>query len=109
MLIFSLGCGAWTNSDPAVMNIDWSIYLRLRLAGVFRSVALPLLQGVHYERILSLPDNILVRDLAKGIPYAEGSVDVVYHSQISEHLDQEVAAGFFKEVHRVVVPNFKAL
>ena len=30
MLILNLGCGTKVSDDPAVVNIDWSIMLRIR-------------------------------------------------------------------------------
>lgn len=60
----------------------------------------------------------MVYNLANGIPFHEGSVDVVYHSHFLEHLDRDVAERFLREVRRVlrlggiqriVVPDFEQL
>jgi SAM-dependent methyltransferase len=73
-------------------------------------------RGERLERFRSLPDNILVHNLAKGIPFNTDSVDVVYHSHLLEHLDKDVAAKFLIEIkrvlkpggiHRIVVPDFE--
>ena len=55
-------------------------------------------------------------NLIKGFPYKENSFDVVYHSQVLEHIPKENAADFLKECYRVlnsggtmrvVVPNLE--
>ncbi len=118
MKILNLGCGVKTSSSPDVINIDWSIYLRLRRNPLLRPVALRLLTGVRLERFKALPQNILVHNLAAGIPFAADSIDVVYHSHMLEHLDREVAPVFLTEVlrvlkpggiQRIVVPDFEHL
>ena len=52
-----------------------------------------------------MPDNILVHNLAKGIPFDADSVDAVYHSHLFEHLERGVARQFAREVHRVLKPG----
>ena len=63
-----------------------------------------------------LPDNIKIHNLTKGLPYSSDSVDVVYHSNLLEHFDRDVADTFLLEVtrvlkpggiHRIVVPDFE--
>ena len=105
MKILNLGCGVKTSSSPDVVNLDWSIYLRLRRNPVLRILALRLLKGQRLERFKSLPANILVHDLSKGIPFPADSIDVVYHSHMLEHLDREVAVSFLLEVKRVLRPG----
>jgi SAM-dependent methyltransferase len=62
--------------------------------------------------------NVRMHDLTKPLPYAENSVDMVYHSHVLEHIRREDRASFLKEllrvlkpggVHRAVVPNLSAL
>lgn len=86
-------------------NIDWSFYLRMKKNPVLRAMAPFALRGVRRERFHSLPDNILCHDLAKGIPFPDASVDVVYHSHLLEHLERKTAYVFLKEVHRVLKPD----
>ena len=105
MKILNLGCGTKTSSNPAVTNIDWSIYLRFRSNKVLRAIAPFWISGDRLERFNALDDNILVHDLAKGIPFESGSVDAVYHSHLLEHLDRDVAVAFQKEIRRVLVPG----
>ncbi|MDU8884653.1 methyltransferase domain-containing protein [Yeosuana sp. MJ-SS3] len=47
----------------------------------------------------------MVHNLAKGIPFESNSIDVVYHSHLLEHLDQDVAKQFLLEIKRVLKPN----
>ena len=116
MKILNLGCGTKTSNKHGVINIDWSIYLRLKKMKVLRPVVPLFVRGERLERFQSLADNIMVHNLATGIPFNSDSVDAVYHSHILEHLDRNVAERFLMEVkrvlkpggiHRIVVPDFE--
>jgi len=82
MRMLNLGCGTKTSDKTGVINIDWSIYLRIKKIKVFRPVVPLLVRGERLERFNSLPNNIMVHNLAKGIPLNTDSVDVVYHSHM---------------------------
>ena len=57
--------------------------------------------GFPAERI----HGIIVHALRRGVPFANGTVDVVYHSQLLEHIDREDAAPFLRECCRVLMPG----
>jgi SAM-dependent methyltransferase len=103
--ILNLGCGTKTSAHPSVVNIDWSIYLRLRRNPVLRACAPLVLRGPRLERFRRVSDNVRVHDLSRGIPFGDSSVDVVYHSHVLEHLDRPVAQAFQREVLRVLRPG----
>ena len=106
MLIANLGAGAKTSDDPSVVSVDWSIYHRINRRPLIRSIATPIFfRGYRRERLESLGTNVVVHNLAKGIPFEDQTVDAVYHSHLLEHLDREVAPGFMAEVHRVLKPG----
>ena len=114
--ILNLGCG--TKTSPHTINIDFSIYQRVRKAPGGTIVARALLRGARREQFESMDDNLLVHDLRKGIPAAASSVDAVYHSHTQEHLERADVPGFLAEVfrvlrpggiHRIVVPDLEAL
>jgi predicted SAM-dependent methyltransferase len=114
--VLNLGCGTKTSDRPGVVNIDQSILLRIKKSAYLSKLAPLLLNGIRRERFDALPENILVHDLAKGIPFGDDTVDVVYHSHVLEHLDRGVARKFLAEVkrvlrpggiHRIVVPDFE--
>ena len=42
-------------------------------------------RGERLQRFRALPDNILVHDLSKSLPFSADSVDAVYHSHLLEH------------------------
>lgn len=116
--MLNLGCGTKTSGDPDVVNVDWSPYVRLHSNRILRAVAAPLLGPTRRERLARLPDNLLVHDLARGIPVPDSSVDVIYHSHFLEHLDRDQAPLFLGRVfralrpsgiHRVVVPDLERL
>ncbi|WP_211828548.1 class I SAM-dependent methyltransferase [Kistimonas asteriae] len=118
MKILNLGCGVKTSDKIGVTNIDWSIYLRLKNKKMLSSFLPLFFRGERLNRFRSLPDNIMVYNLAKGIPFSSDSIDVVYHSHMLEHLDRDVAEKFLIEVkrvlkvggiHRIVVPNLEEI
>lgn len=104
-VLLNLGCGAKTSDRPGVVNMDWSVLLRLRHDPLLRWLAPLVLHGERRRRFDRLPRNIRVHDLARGIPYADASVDVAYHSHVLEHLDREVAPRMLREVWRVLKPG----
>ncbi|TYQ24019.1 class I SAM-dependent methyltransferase [Pseudanabaena sp. UWO310] len=50
----------------------------------------------------STDKNVIPYDLKKGIPYADESFDIVYHSHLLEHLSKNEAKAFTKECYRVL-------
>ncbi len=118
MLILNLGCGTKISASPEVVNIDWSIYLRIKRNRILRFIAPIFIRGERLRLLREMPNNILVYDLAKGIPFESNSADVIYHSHLLEHLDKEVAYAFLLEakrvlkvggVNRIVVPDMEYL
>ena len=105
MRLLNLGCGVKTSDSPDVTNIDWSFYLRLSRMGAPGRAAGRLLGRERRRRLESIPENILVHDLRKGIPFPDRSVDAVYQSHLLEHLDRAVAARLMAETHRVLKPG----
>lgn len=105
MRVLNLGCGTKISAHPDVINIDWSIYLRLRRNPILRTITPYVVKGERLKRFQSLPDNIMVHNLAKGVPFPDNSVDAVYHSHILEHLDRPIGQLFLREVHRVLKPG----
>ncbi len=117
MKILNLGCGVKTSEKT--VNIDWSVYLRIKSSKLLTFAATPFLTEHRKKRLAGVcTENILVHNLAKGIPFPDNSVDAVYHSHLFEHLDRDVAVGFLKEahrvlkpggIHRIVIPDFESL
>ncbi|MBS1781872.1 MAG: methyltransferase domain-containing protein [Bacteroidetes bacterium] len=50
-------------------------------------------------------DEVTYANLVKGIPFPENYFDVVYHSQVLEHIPRDKAASFLKECCRVLKPG----
>ena len=116
MIILNLGCGSKTSSHADVVNIDWSMMLRVKRRKALHAIVRRMADGDRRDTLDAIPNNILVHDLAKGIPFSSSSVDVVYHSHVLEHFDREVGERFLREtkrvlkpggVHRIVVPDFE--
>jgi predicted SAM-dependent methyltransferase len=102
MKVLNLGCGTKVSNDPSVVNIDWSVMLRIRRNPLLRAAVPILLKGERLLQFRQLGDNIMVHDLSKGIPFPDGSVDAVYHSHTLEHLDRDIVPGVFAEIRRVL-------
>lgn len=102
MKILNLGCGTKVSSSPDVINIDWSIYLRLKSKRLLRPIVPLLLKGGRQSRFNLLSDNIMVHNLTRGLPFVSDSIDAVYHSHLLEHLDRDIARLFLLEVKRVL-------
>jgi SAM-dependent methyltransferase len=118
MLILNLGCGTRTSTHPDVLNVDWSLNIRIKNSRLLRLAASPLLDARRRGRLEQMRGRLLAHDLSKGIPSEFGSVDAVYHSHVLEHLDRPVAREFLQEtlrvlkpggICRIVVPDFEFL
>lgn len=101
----NLGCSAKVASGWN--NIDFNLILRLAqyrtLCRILHRVGV--ISEDRYRRIKSVDGKIIVWDLRQGIPFADNSMDVVYHSHVLEHIDREAAPGFLRECHRVLKPG----
>lgn len=102
-VILNLGCGSKT-ADGCV-NIDWSLYAILQQQPVLRKVLSPVIGRDRRARLDGMAGKIMAHNLRKGIPFADNSVDAVYHSHMIEHIDREFVEPFFREVARVLRPG----
>ena len=102
--ILNLGCGMRTS--PKVRNIDWSICLRVGKNPLLRALAMPFVSAPRRERLRAMRGlDMVAHNLARGIPAADHTVDMVYHAHVLEHLDREIAEAFLVEIHRVLKPG----
>ena len=102
MKILNLGCGTKTANHSEVINLDFSLKLRIRKNVLLRFMARYLLSSERLLSVQSLPENILVYDLRKGIPFEDNSVDVVFNSHLIEHIDRNAVPDFITEIYRVL-------
>jgi SAM-dependent methyltransferase len=116
--LINLGCGFRTHS--AWNNLDFSPYARLARRKLLASAArhVGVISQIQYERIRDMDSEVLVWDLRRGIPFADETFDVVYHSHFLEHLPREAALPFLAEcfrtlkvggILRIVVPDLETL
>ncbi len=103
MRVLNLGCG--TKTSARCINIDWSIYLRIKRNRFLRLLVVPFLNKERRRRLLSLSSNVLAWDLRKGIPFPDESVDAVYHSHILEHIDRGDVPAYLGEIYRALKPG----
>ncbi len=95
--IVNLGCGNKTH--PACVNIDWSIYARIKRNPIARRAAPLVFNGIRLKQFQGLDESVIVHDLRKGIPLDDQAADAVYHSHVLEHIDRDQVAGFFSEIN----------
>lgn len=102
----NIGCGqsptpGWRNHDnsPAI----WIGQSRLATAAL-RMLGLLDRGNLSYIDYCRRND-IRYADAVKRIPYADGSVSVIYSSHMLEHLDRAEARRFMRECHRVLQPG----
>jgi len=101
----NLACG--TKMDWSWNNVDFSPYARLRkhrlLASTLRKVGL--LSSQRYQRLSDVDPAVIVWDLRRGIPFADNTFAIVYHSHFLEHLTRADATAFLVECFRVLEPG----
>ena len=102
MRVLNLGCGTKTSSSSDVINIDWSISLRIRRNPLLSLLARAFIGGDRWQRFQSISDNILVWNLARGLPFESNCVDVTYSSHVLEHIDRNAVPAFLTEQYRVL-------
>jgi predicted SAM-dependent methyltransferase len=105
MLILNLGCGTRTSPHPDVVNVDWTLNIRIKKSRLLRMAVSPILDARRRSRLDQMAGHLLAHDLSKGIPFDSGSVDAVYHSHVLEHLDRSIARSFLEETRRVLKPG----
>jgi predicted SAM-dependent methyltransferase len=54
---------------------------------------------------ISTGKDVIAHDLKQGIPFADNSFDVVYHSHVLEHFPKLDAVTFIRECYRVLRPQ----
>jgi len=80
----------------------WIGYDRSRAPLLMRS---RVLRPILINRLGHWPPETLVRDVTRGIPHPDDSVDVVYSSHTLEHLVPDDARRLLAEAHRVLRPG----
>ncbi|MCL5784308.1 MAG: methyltransferase domain-containing protein [Patescibacteria group bacterium] len=98
----NLGCG--TNAPERWENFDSSLGLFLARHGLQKLFGrLHLITGEQAN--VQWPHNVRRRNVTKGLPYADGSVDAAHSSHMLEHLYLPQAAQLLGEVRRVLRPG----
>jgi len=99
----NIGCGSvptegWLNFDnsPAIKLAKSP--LRYKLADAFGLLKKEQIEYIEWNR----ENNIQFADATKAIPLETSSVDCIYTSHMFEHLSQQGAISFLKEVKRVL-------
>jgi predicted SAM-dependent methyltransferase len=103
--LLNLACG--TRTDASWNNLDFSPYASLRrrphIVKALREIGF--LSAERYQRLQAIDPAIIRWNLARGIPFADSTFDVVYHSHFLEHLEREAAVKLLGECYRVLKPG----
>jgi predicted SAM-dependent methyltransferase len=59
---------------------------------------------VNIDMVSSSPD-VMAANILKGMPFPDNHFNVVYHSQVLEHIPKEKAEDFIRECYRVLKPG----
>jgi SAM-dependent methyltransferase len=102
-----------TGSSRVMLNLGaglqyrpgWTNYDRSRVAAIYRRPWLRRLVRLVGVRVQDWPEATRTRDLNKGIPHPDESVDAIYSSHFLEHLWPEQAEFIVQECHRVLKPG----
>lgn len=116
--MLNLACG--TKMHHAWTNIDFSPYAFLAhhryITWFLRQSRF--LSRIRSERLQRVDPDIIRWNILKGIPFAESTFDVVYHSHFLEHLERSYVLQFLEQCYgvlksnglmRVVVPDLQIL
>lgn len=101
----NLGCG--TRMHRSWNNLDFSPYILLARHPAVSTILRKLggLSQERYEKLPKVAPDAVYWNLAKGIPFADDTFDIVYHSHVLEHFDREVAPEIIQECFRVLKRN----
>jgi SAM-dependent methyltransferase len=88
-------------------NVDFSPYARLRHRRWLTSLLdhAGFLSQTRRERLALVDPEVVAWNLSRGVPFADSSFDVVYHSHVLEHFPKNAAAPFLRECRRVLKPT----
>ncbi|MDH3520349.1 MAG: methyltransferase domain-containing protein [Myxococcales bacterium] len=93
-----LGCGPCT--PAGWVNVDYALGARLARIAPLR----PLLRALGLFRI-DWSGSIVLHDLRKPFPWADGSAHAIYSSHTLEHLSARDGLQFLRECQRVLAPG----
>jgi SAM-dependent methyltransferase len=92
---------------PAWSNVDFSPYARLRrhmwIVSFLRRIGI--ISEPRFAQFSRVAPDVIVWNLKRGIPFADGTSDAVYHSHLLEHFDRDDALDFLIECCRVLKPG----
>ncbi len=95
------------NREPMVKNVQATVSFPTAKNGVYVNMGC----GDHYHPdwinldVNPIPPHVKQWDVQKGIPMDSGSADVMYHSNMLEHLPRHKAIEFIHECYRVLKPG----
>jgi SAM-dependent methyltransferase len=89
------GCGH--SAPDGWLNFDASLTLRIE--------RLPVAGQLVKKNAQRFPANVVLADIVKGLPVAEGSADGVYASHILEHLSRASMLVALQNTYRMLRPN----
>jgi len=98
-----LGCGLM--APQTWLNVDGSRNAWLAQRPVLRSIARTFGLVPKYADAVKWPTNVLIHDIRKPLPWADGTFTAVYASHVLEHMYLGQARRLLKECYRVLRPG----
>lgn len=110
MLKVNIGCGPigkedWVNIDYGILAVLHKYKLIPVLKKVFSVAALinrDLYQSFSPYFDIKWPNNLLIHNCLKRLPFKDNEVDYVFTSHFFEHIKHYETVNFLKEMHRVL-------
>ena len=81
------------------------MYLRIKSHPLLFGLSRFFLDRDRFQALTALPQNVLVHDVRKGLPFGDGTADAVYHSHFLHALDRDMIPRFMRDVRRVLKPG----
>lgn len=99
----NIGCGS--HSAPGWTNLDNSPNARLAKIPYARTILYKagILSEAHYK--VDWPDNLIIQDLDKKLPFKDNELQYVFSSHCLEHLSFNNAIQVLEEIKRVLAPG----
>jgi len=101
-VLLNLGCGAVTH--PAWNNLDFGPYATLKRRPIVAIAVklLGLMNAERRQRLAEVDPEIIAWDVRKPLPLPAETCDVVYHSNLIEHLTRTSASLLIQECFRIL-------
>ena len=99
----NIGCGKTV--VPGWINYDYSFFMVFSRNKLIRRLLFAFRLISKQKHKILWPSNIIRRDVRRGLPLMNETVDYVYSSHFLEHLTLKEASKLMKDCYRVLKPG----